>query len=297
MHRAGCRFKFWVADWFGWINNKYDGDLDKIKTAGKYFIEVWKACGMDTDKVEFLWASDFVNDGEYWKKVIMVARNTTLKRVLRTTQIMGRSEKDELSAAQIFYPCMQCADIFHLEADICQLGMDQRKVNILARELGPSLFGKKPVAVHHAMLMGLQAPPEGISDPVERAIAMKMSKSKPYTAIFMTDDAKLVEDKITKAYCPATEKDNPVLEYCRQIVFEKMDKLIIDRPAKFGGAVTFNSYQELAKAYTEGRLHAADLKKGTAAAINELLEPVRKHFSKGKAAALLKEVQGFEVKR
>lgn len=41
---------------------------------------------------------------------------------------MGRAETDELSAAQIFYPCMQCADIFFLRADICQLGMDQRKV-------------------------------------------------------------------------------------------------------------------------------------------------------------------------
>ncbi|RYY86754.1 hypothetical protein EON63_05275 [archaeon] len=35
-----------------------------------------------------------------------------------------------MSAAQIFYPCMQCADVFFLKADICQLGMDQRKVCI-----------------------------------------------------------------------------------------------------------------------------------------------------------------------
>jgi tyrosyl-tRNA synthetase len=46
---------------------------------------------------------------------------------------MGRKEQDEMSAAQIFYPCMQCADVFFLKADICQLGLDQRKVNMLAR--------------------------------------------------------------------------------------------------------------------------------------------------------------------
>jgi len=28
---------------------------------------------------------------------------------------MGRNETDDLSAAQIFYPCMQCADIFFLK--------------------------------------------------------------------------------------------------------------------------------------------------------------------------------------
>jgi hypothetical protein len=33
----------------------------------------------------------------------------------RCSQIMGRNETDELSAAQIFYPCMQCADIFFLK--------------------------------------------------------------------------------------------------------------------------------------------------------------------------------------
>ena len=48
--------------------------------------------------------------------------------------IMGRKETEEMSASQIFYPCMQAADVFYLKADICQLGMDQRKVNMLARE-------------------------------------------------------------------------------------------------------------------------------------------------------------------
>ena len=32
------------------------------------------------------------------------------------------------------YPCMQATDVFYLKSDICQLGMDQRKVNMLARD-------------------------------------------------------------------------------------------------------------------------------------------------------------------
>ena len=39
--------------------------------------------------------------------------------------------------AQILYPVMQVADVFELGVDICQLGMDQRKVNMLAREYAP----------------------------------------------------------------------------------------------------------------------------------------------------------------
>ncbi|KAF5784577.1 putative tyrosine--tRNA ligase [Helianthus annuus] len=40
---------------------------------------------------------------------------------------MGRDETHNLTAAQVFHPCMQCADKFFLKADICQLGMDQIK--------------------------------------------------------------------------------------------------------------------------------------------------------------------------
>src|SRR3989344_9646918 len=47
MLKAGCTFKMWVADWFAWMNNKMDGDIEKIRNVGQYFIEVWKACGMD----------------------------------------------------------------------------------------------------------------------------------------------------------------------------------------------------------------------------------------------------------
>src|SRR3990167_2239748 len=75
--KAGIHFKLYLADWFGWINNKMGGDLDKIKQVGEYFIEVWRAAGIKEGKnVEYVWASDFASDKEYWKKVILIAKNT-----------------------------------------------------------------------------------------------------------------------------------------------------------------------------------------------------------------------------
>ena len=47
MLRAGVRMKLWIADWHAWVNNKMGGDLEKIQTVGKYFLEVWKAAGVD----------------------------------------------------------------------------------------------------------------------------------------------------------------------------------------------------------------------------------------------------------
>ena len=46
MVNAGAIFYFWVADYFAMLNGKFDGDLEKIRTVGKYFIEVWRAVGM-----------------------------------------------------------------------------------------------------------------------------------------------------------------------------------------------------------------------------------------------------------
>jgi len=299
MTKAGVRFKMFVADWHAWANNKMGGDLAKIQTTGKYIVETWKASGMDLANVEFVWASQFVADEAYWKKVMNIARDSSLDRVLRTTQIMGRSEKDKLSAAQILYPCMQAADIFHLQADITQLGMDQRKVNMLAREVGPKLGLWKPVVVSHHMLMGLQAPPTGEMDPTERATAMKMSKSNPDSAIFMTDSAADVERKLKKAYCPEkVAQENPVLEYARYIVFERFPEVTVERPEKFGGTVTFHGFAELEAAFVAGKLHPMDLKKLVGAYINRLLDPVRRHFETSSAAQGLKgEVESFQVTR
>ena len=53
---------------------------------------------------------------EYWPLVMDVARRNTVKRIIRCSQIMGRSGEGEMPGAQIFYPCMQCADIFFLKA-------------------------------------------------------------------------------------------------------------------------------------------------------------------------------------
>ena len=156
---TGIKFRFWVADWFGMLNNKMGGDLEKIKIVGKYFIEVWKACGMDLDNVEFIWTSEFIAEHpEYWTTVLKLSMNTTVQRVLRCGQIMGREESTSNPSSQILYPLMQAADIHHLGADIAQLGMDQRKVNMLARDVFPKLGFVPPVVVSHHMLMGLTEP-------------------------------------------------------------------------------------------------------------------------------------------
>jgi len=305
MTKAGIKFKMFVADWHAYANNKMGGDLDKIKTVGKYFIEVWKACGMDLTNVEFVWASDLVKDPDYWKLVLQVGKSNALKRFVRTAEMMGRDESlDKLTGAHVIYSCMQVADIFTLGAKITQLGMDQRKVNMLAREVGPQLGFWKPVVISHHMLMGL-TPPSKIEseltdeDKISRVIALKMSKSNPDSAIFMTDSTEDIKRKIGKAWAPEGEiKENPILEYCKYILFEKFTELQIERPEKFGGNKSYTTYKELEADYASKALHPMDLKSAVIEILNELLTPVRKHFEENEEAKkLLEQVKTYRVTR
>ena len=271
--KSGGVFTFWVADWFALLNNKMGGDLYKIQVVGRYFVEVWKAAGMDLSNVRFLWASDEINKraDEYWSRVMDISRSSTITRIKKCGTIMGRGEGDDQPTSQMLYPCMQCADIFFLKADVCQLGMDQRKVNMLARDYCTDPI--KPVIVSHHMLLGLTGE--------------KMSKSDPNSAIFMEDSAEDVVKKIKKAFCPPQEiynKEgeiiNPIIDYAKNIVLPALNyEWAVD--IKVDGkieTVVYTDFAELEKDYMSGKLYPNDLKAAVTKAINKLLQPVRSHF-------------------
>jgi tyrosyl-tRNA synthetase len=302
--KAGIRFKIWLADWFAWINNKMDGDLEKIRTTAEYFIEVWKAAGVPTNRVEFLFASDAMDSIEYWNRVVRIAKVTTVARATRALTIMGRREGEMSEVAAYFYPVMQVADIFHLEADITQLGLDQRRANMLAREVGPKLGFWKPVVISHHMLINLEGAkePEGLNDDVSRDYYMidtKMSKSKPSSSIFVHDSVDEIRTKIIAAYCPPKEvQGNPLLDYAKHLVFRAFDEMTIERKAKFGGDISFASYDELEKSYIAGELHPMDLKNSMTTYIDDMIKPVRDHFErKGSAQELYEQVKSFQITR
>jgi len=128
---------------------------------------------------------------------------------------------------------------------------------------------------------------------------MKMSKSKPESAVFMDDSEEEVKKKILGAYCPAKQVElNPILEYCKYLIFEKFKEMKIERPKKFGGNISFSNYSDLEKEYVAGDLYPLDLKNATVLYINKMLEPTRIYFKKNKKAAdLLKQVKSFKVTR
>ncbi len=279
MIKAGVRFKLLLADWYAWMNDKMGGDLENIRKVGEYFKEVWKAAGVPMKEVDVLWASEQM-DQEYWKTVIKIAKNHTLNRTQRALKIAGRKGTSKNPVAWVFYPSMQVADIFNLDVDICQLGKDQRRANMLAREVADKLGRKKPITVSHHMLMGLQGGGE----------KEKMSKSKPSTSIYVHDTENEIWEKIKGAYCPEKQiKKNPIIDYTRYLIFNSFDSIEIKRKQKYGGNITYSSYSKLKEDYRRGELHPLDLKKGVARYLNKMIKPIREHFKEDKDAKKLYE--------
>lgn len=315
---AGVECSIFLADWHSWINDKLGGDLDTIKkVAGGYFKEGLKASlkcvGGDPSKVKFILGSDlYHNNDKYWQTVIDISKNTSLSRMIRSITIMGRKEGESVDFAKLIYPPMQVADIFIQGLTLPHAGNDQRKAQVIAREVASKLKvcplkdekGKtiKPIAVHHHLILGLQKPPVW---PVSKEklqdlwSSMKMSKSIPNSAVFIHDSPDEIKKKLRKAFCPEKNTEfNPVLDWIKYLLFSRKGFIFnIERPKKFGGNLEFTRYSDLEKAFSKGEIHPLDLKNATAEALIKILEPARKHFAKPKIKSMWKELEKIKITR
>jgi len=315
---AGVDCSIFLADWHTWINDKLGGDREVIKkVAVGYFKEGLKASlkcvGGNPDKLKFVLGSDlYHNNDDYWANVVDISKNTSLGRMQRSITILGRSEGESVDFAKLLYPPMQVADIFIQGINLAHSGLDQRKAQVIAREvatklkISPLLNKKKekikPIAVHHHLILGLQKPnvwPVSKESMQELWSTMKMSKSIPDSAVFITDEPDEIKRKMNKAFCPEKEIGfNPVLDWAKNLIFrDAKSKLEIKRPAKFGGNKVYKDYESLEKDFEKGKLHPMDLKAGMAEKLIEILEPARKHFEQPKVKKMKEEMEKLLITR
>lgn len=291
--KAGAKSTILLADWHSYINEKLGGDWERIRKAGKYYEEAFRFFCKSS---RVLYGSDLYHgNDEYWTNLLKICRQVSLARVKRCLTIMGRKEGEKLSFAQHLYPPMQAADIKSLDLDVVHAGMDQRKVHMLVRDVFPKLGWKVPIAVHHSLLLGLEPPKRlGIEDDsaLDVIVSSKMSKSKPYNCIFIHDDEEEIRKKVLRAWCPESSKNNPVLELARLIIFHEFKEFEVERPSRYGGDVVYGSFEEFKREYERGKIHPKDLKEAVARYLNQIVEPVRRHFENRKE--LLEVFEGYE---
>jgi len=310
---AGIDCSIFLADWHSWINDKLGGDLEKIKKiAVGYFKEGMKASlkcmGGDPEKLKFVLGSELYHNNDlYWQTMIDISKNTSLARMKRSITIMGRKEGESVDFAKLIYPPMQVADIFIQEVNLPHAGLDQRKAQVIARDVALKLKTKqlldkngkpiKPVAVHHHLILGLGKPPVW-PIPKERLqelwSTLKMSKSNPDTCIFIHDSPEETKRKINQAFCMEGETEfNSILDWTKHIIFNLNSELEIKRPGKFGGNIKYNSYKELEKDFAKKKLHPMDLKSAVAEKLIQILEPARKHFEQPQVKKMLEELENL----
>jgi len=270
--KAGVKCTVFLADWHTYLNNKLGGDWEKIRMVSKYYADAFK---MFCPGVEIVEGSQLYESRRgYWLDLVKFAKNMSLERTMRSLTIMGRStEKDKIDLGQLFYPPMQAVDIHTMDLDIVHAGMDQRKIHMLVREIFPKMKWKVPVAVHHHILAGLGEP--GTASDSD-SISSKMSKSKSASGIFVHDTDEEINSKFKKAWCPEGIIDkNPVLEISKHIVFHEFNEVIVERPDKFGGNVTYTSYQDLEGDFAQKKLHPSDLKATVSKYVTDIIRPIR----------------------
>lgn len=315
LQEAGAETIIWLADLHSAINDKLGGDLEIIKRVAKgYFTDAFKALfqsiGGDPEKLQFKLCSEtYAQNPDFWLTLLEIGKTTTLARTKRSITIMGREESDDsMPTDKLFYPIMQAADIFLLGANIAHAGIDQRKVHVIAKDAAmqvkthPLKDAKgnqiKPVAIHHPILLSLTGPAGNTGDADEVAMKSKMSKSKPGSGISIHDTPEKIKESINQAYAPeGIAEGNPILNWTRYLVFYSTNSsLIIKRDPKWGGDVTYTSYEDLEKDYAEKKLHPQDLKRAIAEWLIAKLGPARKYFEDPSRKAALEEIERLTTK-
>jgi|TARA_B000000475_G_scaffold57751_1_gene45625 tyrosyl-tRNA synthetase len=276
----GVNITILLADWHAWVNDKFSRDMEKISLAADYMSEVFRVLlghpkeGLGPGEIRFIRASEMMDSGKYWERVLRCSKNMSLSRVRRTFSIMGRDEDSsdhDLSA--FFYPALQSADIFELQIDIALGGMDQRKAHMYMREVADRNKWVKATCIHTPMLSGLKGA-GGRMDSYDH----KMSKSDPNNAILLHDTPKKLNKKLRKAFLEVGNDNSAVYEIAKYVLFPRLGKLIVEPKPEFGQPSEWNDIESFISGINNGEIHPFDAKMAVSRGLEEILSPISKYF-------------------
>lgn len=288
--KAGVKCSVFLADFHTYLNNKLDGTWNSIRKArDTYFkhalIASCLCVGVELNQLEFVSGNELYKDIKHWENFMKVGKYITLSRNKRSVSIMGKEAGEDVDMATLFYPPLQVADMYTMGITLAHAGIDQRKVHVVARETQKQIRPEEPIiCVHHNLIAGLEGPATGLSNDPE---SLKMSKSKPNSAIFVHDTPDEIRAKMRSAYGPPKMVEfNPLLNWLKTLVFwgESEGVFEIKREEKYGGNLNYTKYTDIEKDYAEGKLFPLDLKNALSDWLIVKLAPARKYFDENQEA-------------
>ncbi|MCK4650047.1 tyrosine--tRNA ligase [Candidatus Pacearchaeota archaeon] len=261
---AGFRVKVLIADLHAALDNTPWEILEhRYNFYSKIIPLMIKAMGTNITKLEFVKGSDFQLSKEYVLDIFKLSSMTSVHDCHKAaSEVVKMGTNPKLSG--YIYPLMQALDEQYLKVDMQIGAIDQRKIFVLAREQLPKLGYKKRIELMVPFLPGL--------------IGKKMSSSIEASKIGLMDDKKTIQKKVNLADFKEGNPDNGTMAFFKYIIFtllrDKNEKLLIERPEKFGGNLEFQTYEELEKAVKEKSIHPLDVKNTAAQHITNLLSEI-----------------------
>ena len=280
MLEADANVLIFLADWHAWVNDKFGGNMEDIQKTAVYMEETFRALldypeeGDGPGQLRFYWASQLMDSGDYWARVLRCSKGATLPMVRKTFTIMGRDEaSSDHDLSKFYYPAMQAADIFELNIDVAIGGMDQRKAHMFMRDMASKWNWRKATCLHTPILSSLKA--SGVR---MDSFDHKMSKSDPNGALLLHDTLEKVQKKMKKAYLDPEDEQSPVYELAEHVVLPEFGHIQVTPNPKFGEPSTWNDLASFKAAVMDGTLHPFDAKMGVAAGVAAGLSSIAEHF-------------------
>jgi tryptophanyl-tRNA synthetase len=238
-------------------------ELERLRQTGQNIRDVVLdnlSIGIDPQKSTYLLQSLVPEIAEMQLIFSMLVTVPRLQRVPTLKEVMQDLDIEQPSMGLLSYPVLQAADILCVRANLVPVGKDQASHLEVTRE----------VARRFNSLYGDTLPePDTLIGEVPTLVGTdgqaKMSKSLD-NAIYLTDDAKTVEQKVRGMYTdpnriradiPGRVEGNPVFIYHDAFNPDKAE------------------VNDLKERYRQGKVGDVEVKKKLAAAINNFLEPIR----------------------
>jgi tryptophanyl-tRNA synthetase len=238
-------------------------ELERLRQTGQNIRDVVLdnlSVGIDPERSTYLLQSLVPEIAEMQLIFSMLVTVPRLQRVPTLKEVMQDLEIEQPSLGLLSYPVLQAADILCVRANLVPVGKDQASHLEVTRE----------VARRFNSLYGDTLPePDTLIGEVPTLVGTdgqaKMSKSLD-NAIYLTDDAKTVEQKVRGMYTdpnriradiPGRVEGNPVFIY--------HDAFNPDRA----------EVDDLKERYRQGKVGDVEVKKKLTVAINNFLEPIR----------------------
>ncbi|XP_057683741.1 tyrosine--tRNA ligase, cytoplasmic-like [Corythoichthys intestinalis] len=265
--KAGCEVTILFADLHAFLDNmKAPWELLELRV--KYYEEIIKAMlesiGVPLDKLKFVKGTDYQLSREYTLDVYRLSSMVTEHDAKKAgAEVVKQVEHALLSG--LLYPGLQALDEEYLKVDAQFGGVDQRKIFTFAEKYLPPLGFAKRIHLMNPMVPGLTG--------------AKMSSSEEDSKVDLLDSKEDLKKKLKKVFCePGNIQNNGVLSFVKFVLFPLRGVFSIKRDAKFGGDKVYAAYEEVEKDFVEELIHPGDLKASVEAALNELLDPIRKKF-------------------